>query len=371
MTSPLISVLVDTYNHERYIEQAIVSVLEQGLSPSEMEVIVVDDGSTDNTPSVVQKFVPRVRHLRKKNGGQASAFNAGIAESHAPVVAFLDGDDWWAKDKASISLDALERNPDAAAVGHGYFEIYDDGERYVVTPEHACRLDLSTENAARTASHGRNFLGGSMISIRRRVLDRMGPVPEELKFSADSPIANAALALGGAIILDQPLCYYRMHSGNLFSFRSTDETKLRRRNEALALVAETVPRQLAAMGVPQEVITALFEEDWLQVHRFQLQYGKGSRWKTFLEERKAYRITYKNPTAGYALFKWLVGAVTLLLPSRRFYELRAWYARRNMDRVRRIVGDAELVHSQTFTQKRKITPGPPSGAPEGRDSTRS
>ena len=66
MPEPILSVVIDTYNHERYIEQAIVNVLEQGLSPSEMEVIVVDDGSTDNTSSVVQKFVPRVRYLRKK-----------------------------------------------------------------------------------------------------------------------------------------------------------------------------------------------------------------------------------------------------------------------------------------------------------------
>jgi len=87
---------VDTYNHERYIEQALVSVLEQGLSPAELEIVVVDDGSTDQTPSLIQKFAPRVKHVRKKNGGQASAFNAGFAEARGEIVAFLDGDDWWA-----------------------------------------------------------------------------------------------------------------------------------------------------------------------------------------------------------------------------------------------------------------------------------
>ena len=56
--------------------------LEQGLSPEELEIVAVDDGSTDKTPSIIQKFVPRLKHVRKKNGGQASAFNARFAEAH-------------------------------------------------------------------------------------------------------------------------------------------------------------------------------------------------------------------------------------------------------------------------------------------------
>src|SRR4029077_17635502 len=123
---PLITALVDTYNHERYIEQALVSVLEQGLSPEELEIVVVDDGSTDQTPSISQKFGPRVKHVRKKNGGQASAFNAGFAEARGEIVAFLDGDDWWGKDKLFTVTDALERHPEVAAVGHGHYEFHEE-----------------------------------------------------------------------------------------------------------------------------------------------------------------------------------------------------------------------------------------------------
>src|ERR1700730_2953425 len=103
---PLITALIDTYNHERYIEQALVSVLEQGLSPSELEIVVFDDGSTDKTPSIIQKFAPRVKHVRKKNGGQASVFNAGFAEARGAIIAPLDGDDWWAKGKLSVVVEA-------------------------------------------------------------------------------------------------------------------------------------------------------------------------------------------------------------------------------------------------------------------------
>ena len=67
MMKRTVTVLVDTYNHERFIEEAIVSVLEQDFSPAEMEIIVVDDGSTDRTPEIVHKFAPRVRLLHRTN----------------------------------------------------------------------------------------------------------------------------------------------------------------------------------------------------------------------------------------------------------------------------------------------------------------
>ena len=94
MSGRFVSVLIDTYNQERFIEKAIVSVLEQDFPASEREIIVVDDGSSDATPEIVRKFAPQVRLLRKTNGGQASAFNAGIPECKGEITAFLDGDDW-------------------------------------------------------------------------------------------------------------------------------------------------------------------------------------------------------------------------------------------------------------------------------------
>src|SRR5260370_33714325 len=114
-----VSVLIDTYNHERFIEQAIVSVLEQDFPDAEREIIVVDEGSTDGTSEIVKKFEPRVRLLRKMNGGQASAFNAGIPECKGEIVSFLDGDDWWAPGKLQAVAAALCREPSIWPVGNG------------------------------------------------------------------------------------------------------------------------------------------------------------------------------------------------------------------------------------------------------------
>src|SRR6516225_6521253 len=99
--TPLFSVLIDTYNHQGYIEQAVVSAIEQDFPASDYEILVVDDGSTDHTPEIVRKFEPRVRLLRKENGGQASAINYGTAHAKGTFVAFLDGDDIWLPSKLS------------------------------------------------------------------------------------------------------------------------------------------------------------------------------------------------------------------------------------------------------------------------------
>ena len=123
MSRPYVTALIDTYNHESFIEEAIKSVLEQDFPASEMEILVVDDGSTDSTPELIRKFQPRARLLRKINGGQASAFNAGIPEARGEIVAFLDGDDWWAPGKLTAVTSTFAANADVGLVGHGVTQV--------------------------------------------------------------------------------------------------------------------------------------------------------------------------------------------------------------------------------------------------------
>src|ERR1700694_1973852 len=127
MAKPFLSVLIDTYNHERFIEKALVSVLEQDFPAAEREILVVDDESSDGTPEIVRKFEPHVRLLRKPNGGQASAFNTGIPECKGEVVAFLDGDDWWARNKLASVVHAMAAEPSVGIVGHGIVVVGRDG----------------------------------------------------------------------------------------------------------------------------------------------------------------------------------------------------------------------------------------------------
>ena len=107
MTTPRLSVIVPAYNSAPYIEEAVRSVLAQTMP--DLEVVVVDDGSPDESAAVVSAIDDqRVRLVRKANGGLASARNAGISAARGEVLGFLDGDDRWRPDKAQSHLEVLD-----------------------------------------------------------------------------------------------------------------------------------------------------------------------------------------------------------------------------------------------------------------------
>ncbi len=97
MSEPLISIIITNYNYSHFIEDAILSALNQDYQNK--EVIVVDDGSTDNSISVIKKFEPQITLISKLNGGVSSARNVGIHYSSGDYLAFLDADDYWDKSK--------------------------------------------------------------------------------------------------------------------------------------------------------------------------------------------------------------------------------------------------------------------------------
>lgn len=334
MSNPPLSVLIDTYNHERYIEQALVSVLEQDFPASEMEIVVVDDGSTDRTPDIVRKFAPRVRLLRKENGGQASAFNAGIPEVGGEVISFLDGDDWFAPGKLTAVMNALEQHPEAAAVGHGHFKVkITTGETFLHNPEENQLVNLESPKAAGQARLVLHFLQMGALTVRKATALRALPIPERLTFCADTPITTVAM-IDGAYILNQPLFYYRQHSNNLFAARS-DASQLQRRCRMSELSYRGTERLLARLGVPSKCIAALLYEGWTQTSRMRLRNWGGSPFDTLQTEMRFVRSEPDGPSLGYRIFKYtIVGTAALVLPPRYFYKARDWYAQRNLGRIR-------------------------------------
>ncbi|HEV2417580.1 MAG TPA: glycosyltransferase [Terriglobia bacterium] len=354
MTKPLVSALIDTYNQAQFIEQALVSVLEQGLSPSELEIVVVDDGSTDNTAAAVERFGRDIRYIRKTNGGQVSAYNAGVPETHAPIVAFLDADDWWAKGKLQAVLDAFERNPDVTAVGHGYFEAHEaESTIEAVLPVGNQVFNLTDAGAARMAHSAWSFLGTTMLSVRRNVIDIAGHLPENLIFF-DRPVQLFAMTLGSAFVLDQALCYYRLHGQNLFQSRMPDTKNLRRRYQFLSAQLNFLPGALARAGVTPDAQSALFESDRAECKRLRLILEGGWPWETFRLERERFQLAYQQHTAAYGAFKWLVLASTLFMPPSIFYRMRNWYARHNLRRFRRVVGDPIPVASIHVRRQKSV-----------------
>lgn len=112
-----ISVVIPTYNYGRFVAEAIESALGQTCSP--LEVIVVDDGSTDDTETVVRAFGDRVRYIRQENAGVCAARNRGVAESTGELIAFLDADDIWEPEKLERQLARFAEDPEIGLVHCG------------------------------------------------------------------------------------------------------------------------------------------------------------------------------------------------------------------------------------------------------------
>lgn len=354
---PRVSVVINTYNHERFIAQALRSVIDQEFPAASMEIIVVDDGSSDMTSEVIGEFLPFIRYIRQGNGGQVSAFNTGVAAARGEMLAFLDGDDWWGPAKLSNVVAVFDANPNVAAVGHGYYEVDEDGAiTATLSPERQRHLGLENASQARESAPFRIFLGTSRLAIRRSILDSVLPVPSDLPFF-DNFIFTQAIAISGAEILPQPLCHYRIHSGSLYSGADADQKRLRMRYRLLCELLKHLPPRLARIGVSEETITALLESDFVDRDRLKLILDGGTPYETFRVEQASFRISWSNPTIGYKCFKGFTFLAALLMPPRIFYRARAWYAKRGLKRVRRWIGGATSSVPQVTPRRAKTDDG--------------
>ena len=122
---PRVSAVITTYNQAAYIGAAVASVLDQTYS--EVETVLVDDGSTDGTARELAPFRDRIRYIYQPNQGIAAARNTGVQHTTGSLVAFLDGDDLWSPEKLEIQVEASLRHSDAGLiVADG---VYFDGSR--------------------------------------------------------------------------------------------------------------------------------------------------------------------------------------------------------------------------------------------------
>lgn len=322
MFRPLVTVLLDTYNHERFIEEAIVSVLEQDFSQSEMEVIAVDDGSTDSTPEIIRKFAPRVRHLRKANGGQASAFNAGIPEAKGQTVAFLDGDDWWERNKLERVMNAMAADPSVGIVGHGIIIHHRDGREQLEILRGEFRFRANTIEGARLFCRRGSFLGTSRMTIRADALREIGPVPEGIAVQADEYLFTLASAFVGAEILPEPLTHYRMHDANGFQFSGYDPSRIRHKQKSLAELAKRVSEKLIRPEIQPDARGLIIGMIQASADRLRLMLDGGWPWETAKTEWKIYCVTHPDAAYSHRALKLLALASALATPPKSYYSVQ-------------------------------------------------
>jgi len=211
---PVASIVVTNHDYGRFVGDAIESALGQTVP---CQVIVVDDGSTDDSLAVIGRFGERVEVVAKANGGQASAFNAGFARCRTPVVLFLDGDDRLAAGAVEAVVGALDREPEAARCHFGLAFIDADGAampgglpeagRQLPRGDLLDRLTTSPDDIAWQPTSGNAFRAG--------VLADLLPMPTEpYRISADHYLSNLSALHGPVLAIDRPLASYRIHGAN-------------------------------------------------------------------------------------------------------------------------------------------------------------
>jgi glycosyltransferase involved in cell wall biosynthesis len=197
-----VSVIIPVRDGERYVAEALDSILAQTAPPT--EVLVVDDGSNDRTAAVVSGYGHPVRCLRRAREGVGPTLNAGIDHAHGELVAFLDADDLWTPRKLELQLGALSRDPDLDLV-FGHVEQF-------VSPE------LGAEHGKATAWHAGIATGivrGTMLT-RRATLDRIGSFSDRWSLGEFVDWYARAQDLGlRCEILPEVLLRRRLHRANL------------------------------------------------------------------------------------------------------------------------------------------------------------
>jgi hypothetical protein len=228
----LVSIIVDNFNYGRYLAEAIDSAVQQVYDAT--EVIVVDDGSTDNSREVIASYGDRIIAVLQENNGQAAAFNAGFARSTGDIVMFLDADDRLLPGVAEQVATAFRAHGNIARVQYrvGVIDAAGKSTGWTIPPRYLrmangdIRSDLRRmSNYAWPPTSGHAFSAWS--------LSRMLPMPEQdLRVSADYYLLRSNALLAPIVSLDEVVgAQYRLHGANAYYTRGLNLDQLRRHVE--------------------------------------------------------------------------------------------------------------------------------------------
>lgn len=213
-----VAVIIPTFNHAGFVSRAVQSVLDQTHPPA--EVIVVDDGSSDNTQEVLAGFGSAIRAVKQENRGVAAARNFGVRLSTAPLVAFLDADDAWHPTKLERQVERIRGRPEIGFVNCGLEEVDSAGRT------------LGYRNEGLGGWIARDLLllhdgvapaGGSSVLIPRHVFDSVGGYDERLSTSADWDLSLRIAVRHPVEFVSEPLVLYTLHESGMHFNISTME----------------------------------------------------------------------------------------------------------------------------------------------------
>jgi glycosyltransferase involved in cell wall biosynthesis len=205
---PVVSVVMPAYNAEETIEEAVVSILNQDLR--EIELIVVDDGSTDQTGLVLARLQAdsRLRVVTQKNAGVVAALNAGIAVAAGTFIARADADDYYSPSRLSLQRSVLDADPRVSLVYTDFFKVYPDG---TLTPS----TTPGNHDDAMTSLFRGNFVMHSSVMFRRKDFIQAGGYRPEWKHIEDWELWFRLTLLGKMARVGDGVSFLRVHDGSV------------------------------------------------------------------------------------------------------------------------------------------------------------
>ena len=269
---PTVSVIIHTYNNEKFIAETVASVLNQTYK--DYEIIVVDDGSVDGTRDVLMPYMQKIRYHYKENGGIASAKNAGIGLSQAEFVAFLDHDDLWVPDKLQLQMEHFNENPQIGLV-YAKYTSFRDGEELRTKPEKGYSGWIFKELLAKS------FIQTSTVVVKRECLDAVGPYDETFSLGDEYDMFLRIARKFQCGFVDKGLTRYRVHdtnaSNNDFLFD----------NENLGVYKKIYNNFTDLDGVEKKILRK-------RIARYSMKVAEGLYSQGKLEESKEYQKEANN-----------------------------------------------------------------------------
>jgi glycosyltransferase involved in cell wall biosynthesis len=211
MASPLVSVIMPAYNQAHYLAKAIDSVLAQTFT--DFELIVINDGSTDDTATVMAGYGDKIRPIHQQNKGLSGARNSGLAIARGSYMAFLDSDDIWDPVMLATTVTFMQSNPAYDLVATSWIQIDETGHITAPAKSYGAIRPSVEKNFLTTIVAG-NFVLPSALLVKRACFEKSGLFDEELKGVEDWDLLIRMAVQGCQLaLIDAPLLHYRRHSG--------------------------------------------------------------------------------------------------------------------------------------------------------------
>ncbi|HAT71232.1 MAG TPA: hypothetical protein DCS63_00250 [Elusimicrobia bacterium] len=240
-----VSVIIATYNYGRFIQEAVDSVFAQDWPAEDLELIVVDDGSTDDTAARLAPFMGRIKYLRQENSGQAEAFNNGVKLATGEIICFLDADDSWRPGKLRKTAAAFAEAADIGMVQHFMLDVDPAGTAMTQKLENRREFYSLADFLEGRAS----FTGTSGLAFRRSFLEKLLPIPGELFYCADEYLYTAVLFYARIYSINEVLGDKKIHGANWFAGTINDTKRLENYIKVKTVILGDLEARLAAAGI--------------------------------------------------------------------------------------------------------------------------